>query len=99
MLKLSLSLIAFTCLAVAGAASAAPPPTLPTLADCVRGDTAVCTFRLVRDSDLLMGGRAVLAAPAGMPKIDHVELRRIDDGLMVLLEYFAPDPALHGAAF
>jgi hypothetical protein len=34
-----------------------------------------------------------------MPKIDRIELRRIDDDLLLLVEYFAPDPALRGVAF
>jgi hypothetical protein len=97
MLKFVVALIA---LCAATAAQAAPPahaPILPTLADCVRADTVVCTFRLIREADLADRG-AVLNAPAGLPKIDHVELRRIDDELLLLVEYFVPDASLQGVA-
>jgi hypothetical protein len=84
---------------VTGAQAAPAAPSLPTLTDCVRADTVICTFRLVRTGDLNAGRTAILAAPSGMPKIDRIELRRIDDDLLLLVEYFAPDPALRGVAF
>ena len=99
MLKLLVSLLALSFVTDAEAASSPPAPILPTLSDCVRADTVVCKFRLVRAADLTVGNAVVLGVPSGLPKVDHVELRRIDDGLLLLVEYFAPDPALQGVAF
>ncbi len=97
------SLVSVLVLAGATAAYAALPPSalaapMPCPADCVVNDAVVCVYRVVTEADLKALGAAALAAPAGLPKADRIELRRIDDGSMVLLEYFAPDPALQGVA-
>lgn len=98
MLKLAVLLITLLFATGADAASAARPPTLPTAADCVQDDTVVCAFRVVRESDLAASGGAILAAPAGLPRVERVQLLRIGDGVMLLIEYFTLDPTLQGAA-
>jgi len=99
MLRHFASLVLVFLIANTAAAAGESGPVVPTYADCVRADTMVCTFRLVRSADLAAGRTATFSAPAGFPRIDHVELRRIDDDMLVLVEYFELDPALQGVAF
>lgn len=101
MLKASLlSLIAAASATAAYASlpAAASGATMPTPVDCVRNDVVVCVYRVVTTAELNALGGAGLASPAGLPGVERIELRRIDDTCMVLLEYFAPDPALQGVA-
>ena len=99
------SLVSFIVLAGATAAQAALPPVrapgaaiMPNSADCVRSDAVSCVYRIVSTADLDARGGEALTAPAGLPAVERIEVRRIDDGSMLLLEYFAPDPALQGVA-
>jgi hypothetical protein len=98
------SLVSLIVLAGATAAQAALPPVsapaaiMPNSADCVRSDAVSCVYRVVSTADLDARGGEALTAPAGLPTVERIEVRRIDDGSMLLLEYFAPDPALQGVA-
>lgn len=99
MLRLALYLTLVFLVTAANARASEKTAIIPSLADCVRADTTVCTFRLVSTADLGAGTTAFFPAPSGFPRIDHVELQRIDDDLLVLVEYFVHDPALQGVAF
>jgi hypothetical protein len=99
------ALVSLIVLAGATTAYAALPPavvspaaSMPGPTDCVRNDAVICVYRVVTTADLDARGGAALTAPAGLPTVDRTELRRIDGSAMVLVEYFAPDPALQGVA-